>query len=242
MTRTGRLAELAWRFQNAEAGVPAAVATLLGGAILGGAGFLRYAIQAASDNNDAMLSVAQRQAAGQLGGADVTTASSVALTAFAPVGFVLATPLGWLSTYLLLSGLVRCVSAAVGERRGDPLLALTLWIVQRTKAARRLARDSAERLRLEGPEVADRLMRGERVGLDRSPLVVVASRRKPEWSPGTILACGDRYYSVAEAIDRQLPTGLRTLYPLAEVEETGAFRRVIPYVLPELSESRPVKP
>jgi len=242
VARTGRLSEAIHRFRDAESGVPAAVATLLSGTILGGIGFLGYAIRAASDNNEAMLRVAERQGSGQLGGADVTTASSVALTAFAPLGFAFGTPLGWLTTYLMVSGLVRCVAAAAGERQGDPLLGFARRAVLRTKAAHRESRDAAERLRLEGEEVADRLVPGERVGIEQAVFVVVASRRKPDWTPGTVLACGDDYYLLLDAVERQLPTGLRTLYPLAEVAEAGVLRRVVPYTLPQLSEVRPAEP
>jgi len=239
---TLRSGEFLRRVEEAGSSAPAAIATLLAGFVIGAGGFLRFAIRAASENDDAMLAVARRQQDGSAPGPEVTTASSVALTALAPLQFVVGTPLGWLSTYLLVTGLYRAVAAAVGERRGEPVAGAVLTTVRRKHRARRAAREEAARLALEGPEVADRLVPGERVGIADAPLVVVASRRKPDWTPGTVLACGDRFFQVLDAVDRQLPTGLRALYPIEEVAGAAVFRRVVPYTLPPLTEVRPVDP
>jgi hypothetical protein len=222
-----------------ERSTPAAVATLLVGLAIGGSGFIRFTRQVASDNNAAMLEVAGRQAEGTLGGAEVTTAAPVALTMLAPLAFVIATPLGWLSAYLVATGFIRSVAAVVREPRGDPLLGLALrtrrgWGRRRTEARETIAREA-----LEGPEVADRLATAARFEIEGADFVVVASRRKEIWVRGTVLDCDGRYFRVGTAVDRTLPGGLRTLYPLIELPGTEVFRRVVRYDLPALQPDPP---
>lgn len=205
----------------------AAIATLLLGVVLGSAGFLRYAARVASQNNELMLEAARR-------GGDVTTAMPVSATMLSSLVFALGTPLGLLATYLTLTGLVRSVAAAAGERRGDPVLALLVafgrWLAGR-KARQGQAR---EREALEGAEVADRIVFPVRLGIANADLVVVASRRKREWTPGTVLDCSGRWFRVGEPLERTFPVGLRTLYPLVEMPGSDVFRRVVPYDLPPM--------
>ena len=85
---------------------------------------------------------------------------------------------------------------------------------------------------LAGPEVADHIEEAGRFGLSGADLVVVASRPKPEWTPGTVLDCGGRWLRVGPAVERTLPVGLRTLYPLVEAPGTEVFRRIVRYDLP----------
>ncbi len=219
---------------TAARGAVAAVGTLLLGVVIGEIGFLRFASTAASANNAAMLEVAARQSSGAAGGQDVTVAAPVAMTMLSGIVFALATPLGWLSSYLTLTGLVRSVAAAVGEQRGDPLIAAGKALAGRWRHRRdraRVERDLAERA---GPEVSDRLVRGARVGIDGVDLVVVASRPKREWTSGTVLDCGGRWYSVGEPSERTFPVGLRTLYPLSPIPEAQVFRRIVRYDLPKV--------
>ena len=198
---------------------------------MGEVGFLRFAQQVASSNNTLMLEVAGRQSSGVMGGQDITIAAPVALTMLSALTFALGTPLGWLSTYLVVTGFVRSLAAAVDERRGDPIVGLTRRLLASWRARRQVTRVEAVRAELSGPEVADRLVRAERLG-SGATLVVVAWRPKPEWTPGTVLDCGDRWLTVGEAIPRTLPGGLRTLYPLSETPATAVFRRIILYELP----------
>jgi hypothetical protein len=179
-----------------------------------------------------MLEIAGRQSAGTLGGQDVTGGAPVALSMLSWITFALGTPLGWLSTYLVVTGLVRCVAAGVDERRGDPIVGLVRGLASRIGQRRRQARAEAAFVALAGPEVADRLVPADRLGITGADLVVVASRPKPEWTPGTVLDCGDRWLRVGEAIHRSFPVGVRTLYPLADMPHSAVFRRVVPYVLP----------
>jgi hypothetical protein len=213
-------------------GTIAAIATLIAGVVIGGIGFLKFAQQAASANNALMLEVAGRQASGTLGGQDISGAAPVAATMLSGITFAIATPLGWLATYLTVTGLVRSVSAAIGETQGDPLIAgvrRAVWSFKRRRTTQAAVEAHAA---LAGPEVADRVVEPSRLGLTGADLVVVASRPKPDWTPGTVLDCGDRWLRVGDALERTLPQGLRTLYPLVEMRELDVFRRVIPYDLP----------
>jgi hypothetical protein len=210
----------------------AAIATLLSGFVIGVTGFLRFAQQAASANNTLMLEVAARQSTGTMAGADATVAAPVAMTMLAGLAFVVGTPVGWLALYLVLTGLVRCLAAAVGEQRGDPVLGIARRLLGGWSERRRAVRADATLAELAGPEVADRVVAAGRLAIVGADLVVVASRPKPEWTPGTVLDCGDRWLTVGEAIVRTLPVGLRTLYPLVETKEAEVFRRVVRYELP----------
>lgn len=214
----------------------AAVVTLLSGVVVGEIGFLRFGRQVASDNNTLMLEIAARQSSGTLGGQEITGAAPVALSMLSAITFAIATPLGWLAMYLVLTGLVRSVAAAVGERRGDPVVALAVGIVARRRSRRAASREIAAHDALAGPEVADRVVTPARVGIESADLVIVTSRPKPDWTPGTVLECGDLWLSVGPAEQRSLAVGLRTLYPLSHLPEAAVIRRVIRYELPRQRE------
>jgi hypothetical protein len=217
---------------HASRGALAAIVTLLAGVTIGEIGFLRFAQQAASANNTLMLEIAGRQGSGAMGGQDITGAAPVALTMLSAITFAIGTPLGWLATYLVLTGLVRGLAAAVGERRGDPIVGLIRRLIVRWHLRRREAKTQAAYEALAGPEVADRVVAAERFGIADAALVVVASRPKPDWTPGTVLDCGDRWLAVGEAIQRSLPVGLRTLYPLVDMPASSVFRKIVRYELP----------
>ena len=75
---------------------------------LGGAGFLRFAQQAASRSNDLLLQSDAK-------GINMPGTMPISSMVSAPFAFALGTPLGLLATYLTLTGLYRGVAAAVGE-------------------------------------------------------------------------------------------------------------------------------
>jgi hypothetical protein len=217
---------------RASRGTIAAFATLLSGVVIGVVGFLQYGQRVASENNTLMLEIASRQASGAVGGTDIMGSAPVALTMLSSITFALGTPQGWLATYLVSTGLVRCIAAGVSERRGDPIVGLSRRLVAGWRRRRREARSEAAYLALAGPEVADRLAPAARFGITGAEWVVVASRPKPEWTPGTVLDCGDRWLRVGEPIHTSLPVGVRTLYPLVDMPGTAVFRRIVPYDLP----------
>lgn len=210
--------------------IPAAVLALLAGALLGFFGFLDFAADTASRNNQAMLEIAETQASS--GAAQEPAASlamPVSLTMLSALAFAFFTPFGLSCTYLFVSGFYRILSAILDDPRGDPLLGLVHAAWTRSRARQRETRARKAREEQEGPEVRDRLLDPERAGMPGANLVVVASRRKPDWTPGTILDTGDRFYRVGPAVDRSLPVGLRTFYPLTEVPGAEVLRRIVRY-------------
>ena len=219
----------------------AAIATLLAGLVIGSAGFLAFAERSASAHNEAMLEVAKRQADGALGGGAVVSTAPVALNALAPWLFALTTPLGWIASYLAITGAVRCIAAAVDDPRGDPLVDLAAYLRRRSATRRTVRRAEETWATLAGPEVSDRAVTAGRFGIEGADLVVVASRRHEEWTPGTVLDCGERHYRVGASLERTLPGGLRTLYPLTELPASDVFRRVVRYDLPRIQPDPPGK-
>src|SRR6185436_8225981 len=122
----------------------------------------------------------------------------------AGLAFVIGTPVGWLALYLVLTGFVRCLAAAVGERRGDPIVGIVQLLIGGWSQRRRAARAETTIAALAGPEVADCAVGPGRLGIVGADLVILASRPKPDWTPGTVLDCGDRWLTVGEAISRTL--------------------------------------
>ena len=111
----------------------AAVATLFAGLVIGGLGFMKFLREAASANNTLMLEIASRQSSGTMGGGEISGAAPVALTMLAPLAFVIATPLGWLSGYLVITGLVRSLASVVRDPIGDPVFALVRSLIVRRR-------------------------------------------------------------------------------------------------------------
>lgn len=195
--------------------------------VLGGAGFLGYAVRVASDNNDLLLEADAKSV-------PMSGAMPISSMVTTPFAFALGTPLGLLATYLTLTGVYRSAAAAVGEARPDPVLGGLVAGARHLARRREHAASARAREAMEGPEVADRLVPASRVGIEGADLVVVASRRKPAWTPGTVLDCDGRWFRVGDAVERPFAVGLRTLYPLVETREAEVIRRLVPYVLPPL--------
>lgn len=211
------------------------LATAAAGLVMGGRGLLAYLGRASNAAIDATIELTARQARGEAPLTDVTTFDLQRLSIFSFVAFVLFTPLGLLALYLVVSGVVRAASSWVEQPLGDPLL--TGLDAALSRASRRLRRRSADasRKRQEGPEVPDRLFTGAWAGLEGVDYVVVASRRKPDWTAGTFVITRDKWYTLGEPFDMQLPQGLRTVYPLTEQKVAEVLRRGVPYELPLLS-------
>ncbi|MBI4266349.1 MAG: hypothetical protein HY657_18400 [Acidobacteria bacterium] len=159
-----------------------------------------------------------------------------------PLQFALLTPLGLFCTYLLATGYFRAVSAYVDDARGDPVVTAVDAFARRMWSSARARRAVRERERLEGPEVPDRLVPGRAAGCPDADLVVVASRRKAGWERGTFVITSEKWYRLGTPVDRQMPGGLRTLYPLTEITDHEVLRRGVPYELPPLSGSPSIVP
>ncbi len=213
------------------------IVTFIAGVVLGVAGFLRFAWQAAGGVVDATLAIAGRQVRNQAPG-QITSMTMQGASALSVVGFLFFTPLGLFATYLAVTGLVRAIAAWVDDPVGDPILtgidAVATGSARRAKQTR--ARWSRERE--EGREVPDRLLPALSAGLDGFDYVVVASRRKADWTAGTFVITSDKWYTLGEPFEVRLPEGLRTVYPLREQKSAEVLRRGVSYELPPLEEGR----
>lgn len=222
-----------------RAALASALATLLLAAVIGIPGFFRHAEANAGRAIDLTLqATGWRPAEGGApppsdAAAGVTWAASF-LSLFT---FAFLTPIGLLATYLILTGVVCVVSVVADDPRGDPLLTvadaagLRLWRAWSARRARR------RREALEGPEIPDRLVPGRAAGFPEADVVVVASRRKPDWEAGVFVITADAWYRLGTPVERQMPGGLRTLYPLTELRDQEALRRSVRYELPPVSAS-----
>ena len=220
----------------ARAALLSGIVSMLAAAAIAIPAFLRYTETTSLIAVDAMLRATGWRATPA---ADAAPSSDAAVASWfagylSPVAFFLFTPVGVLSIYLFVTGWLRTVSAYVDDARGDPVLSTIDAVVRRTRERSRIHRQREARERLEGPEVPDRVVTGTAAGLPEADLVVVASRRKPEWEPGTFVITADKWFKLGTPVDRQMPGGLRTLYPLTEITAHEVLRRGVPYDLPRL--------
>lgn len=146
--------------------------------------------------------------------------------------FLFLTPAGWVTTYLGATGMARAVLAVVDDAHGDPVLTGLDTLILRARRGAAERRRLLERERQEGPETPDRLVTGSAAGINNAEIVIVASRRKPGWDPGAFIITADKWYRLGTPVERQLPGGLRTLYPLTEIQDHEVLRRGVPYELP----------
>jgi len=216
---------------------PSALLALLAGVVAGGLGFMNYAARAGGGAVDASFQIGARQARGEIPG-EITTMTMQGVSALSLFAFVFFTPLGLFSLYLAATGLLRVAGSLVDDPFGDPIL--TGVDALATQSARRLRRAHVRRARerREGPEVPDRLLAGDGANLPGFDYAVVASRRKPDWTAGTFVITSDRWYTLGEPFDIQLPEGLRTVYPLREQKVPEVPRRTVRYELPPLEQGR----
>lgn len=195
---------------------------MLGGIAIGVRGFLAYAYEVASRTNQAYITAHGDLAL--LPGAGM---------AVLPV-FLLTTPLGAASLYLTASGFLRAVAAFLADDpRGDFILTGLDSAVRSTMTRTRASRNDAERARREGPAVPDRLVPGDRIGRPDLGLVLLASRAKAGWEPGSYLVGTDgTAHRIGDAFDCATPAGLRTAYPLTPLTTLVPIRHAIAYELP----------
>jgi hypothetical protein len=154
-------------------------------------------------------------------------------------GYVLFTPRGLFSLYLVGSGLARAVSSWTGEPFGDPILTGIDAVVRRTRAASTSRAVHTARTRAEGADEPDRRYPGAWADLPDVEFVIVAARRKPDWTAGTFIVTADGWFTLGQPFDRPMPQGIRTVYPLAPLTTMDVMRRGVAYDLPPL---RPYAP
>jgi hypothetical protein len=232
-------ARLDVRLPVSRAALLSALATVALAAVIGVPAFFRHAETNAGLATDVMLratgwSAAKPGAPAPAQKLAVATWGASYLSFFT---FAFLTPIGLLTTYLVLTGLVRAVATAADDARGDPILTAIDAVGRRAWQMTRAHRTRLARERLEGPEVPDRLVPGRAAGFPDADYVVVASRRKPGWEAGAFVITSEKWYRLGTPVERQMPGGLRTLYPLTELRDHEVLRRGIRYELPALSGS-----
>jgi hypothetical protein len=159
---------------------------------------------------------------------------AVALLLVSLLAFVALTPAGWFSGYLLVSGVLRFGGAMTDEPFGDPLLAVIDGVLSgalRGTAASGRARRG--RGRLKSDEVPDRLYPASWAGINDAVYVVVVSRPKPDWTPGTFVITDDAWYTLGVSFEITSTDGRQSVYPLRE-HRGEVLRRSVRYRLPRL--------
>jgi hypothetical protein len=146
--------------------------------------------------------------------------------------FLLLTPKGWLTMYLLGTGGIRMAAVWFGDPFGDPVLTAVDDILTRKRARRKALTEIRTREELEGPETPDRVVSSAKAGIPGCDLVIVSSRAKPGWARGVVVYTADTCYRIGEPEERTIAGHLRTLYPLTEHTDLEAVRKSVHYDLP----------
>jgi hypothetical protein len=196
----------------ANVALVSALLTFFGGAALGITGFFEYMAYV----------LAQRE----------FTLPPFMLAVF--ISYVLFTPRGLFSLYLLLSGLMRMISGWFDDPLGDPALTLADHLVSRSRRTQQQRSERQARERLERADEPDRRYDGNWAGLTGVDFVIVSARRKPGWTKGTYVMTSDGWFVLGEPYDRPMPNGLRTVYPLTEHKTLDVLRKGVTYELPPL--------
>lgn len=197
------------------------VATLFLGAAIGIPGFLEHAGVTVSLGNETLLETGywHRGMASGFSGLAIFT-------------FLLLTPKGWATLYLIGTGGLRAAAAWFDDPVGDPIATIVDTQLfarheRRTAIDARKAREA-----LEGPPIADRVVTSSAAGIPDCDLVIVASRKKPGWERGVVVFTPSVVYRIGEPVERTVAGHLRTLYPLTEHKDLEAVRKSVDYDLP----------
>ena len=202
------------------------ILTLLAGAAVGIPGFLKHAGGNVSMANQAVLDDAMRSNAGYDRG---MVSGFGALSIFT---FLLLTPAGWVTLYLIGSGGVRAGAGWFDDPVGDPILTGIdhVLVTRRERHLEAHGRDTREAL--EGPEIPDRVVSSAKAEIPGCDLVIVSSRRKPGWARGVVVYTATACYRIGDPIERTVAGNLRTLYPLTEHKDFEAVRKSVNYDMP----------
>jgi hypothetical protein len=201
--------------------------TILAGAAIGIPGFLEHAGANVSFANEAMVTEAQRNPAAGYSRGMVSGFAGLSIFTF-----LLLTPAGLLTLYLIVSGAVRAGGAWFDDPVGDPILTGIDFALTGGHERRQAERTRRRRETLEGPEVPDRVASPAAAGLPGCDLVIVASRRKPGWENGVTVFTADAAYRIGQPVEKTVAGHLRTLYPLTEHKDFEAIRKSVSYDLP----------
>jgi hypothetical protein len=214
-------------FPTSAAAFASGALTFFLGAAVGIPAFLAHAGATTSLANAAMIEAEMRQQAAYNRGMAQGFAGLSIFT------FLLLTPAGWLTMYLIGSGGVRMAGAWFDDPMGDPILTAVDGLAWSTVTHRRARRARETRAALEGPETRDRVVSSAAAGLPGCDLVIVSSRRKPGWERGVVVFTATACYRLGEPVERTIAGYLRTLYPLTEHRDLEAVRKSVEYDLPD---------
>jgi hypothetical protein len=216
-----------------QAAVMSGIATFLLAIAIGLPAFLAFAQANAGHAVDMMLEATGWRSPTGTAPVSVEAAQASWVSGF-PSIFVFAffTPIGIVATYLAFTGWFRAISPVFDDARGDPLLTMIDALVLRWRGRRDQRLATEARHRLEGEEVADRVMSGSAAGIPGAEIVVVTSRRKAGWVEGAFVITPEQWYRIGPPVERHTPNGLRTLYPLTIPGEMEVLRKGIRYDLP----------
>lgn len=201
--------------------------TFFAGAAIGVPGFLEHAGASVSFLNETIVREAQRTAA-----VDYNRGMVQGFAGLSIFTFLLLTPTGLLTLYLLISGGIRMAGAWFEDPVGDPLLTAIDYGLAGGHERHRRERARRNRETLEGPEVADRVVTPASAGLPECDLVIVSSRQKPGWERGVTVFTADAAYRIGEPVEKTIAGRLRTLYPLTAHRDLEAVRKSVHYDLP----------
>ncbi len=215
-----------------QAAVMSGIATFMLAMAIGIPAYLHHAEAASGQAVDLALQSTGWRPAPEAGPVSAGDAQASWVASFlSPVTFVFS-PIGALVVYLAITGWFRAVSAAMDDARGDPVLTVADAIAVRWTSGRAQRLAAEERERLEGAEVADRVLTGAAAGIPEAEIVVIASRRKPGWEAGVFVIADEGWFRLGPPVERDTPRGLRTLYPLTEVRDQEVLRKSVRYQFP----------
>jgi hypothetical protein len=217
----------AW-LQVEPAAFASGILTLVAGAAIGISGFLTHAAANVSIANQGVLDAAMRDPT--IGYERGMVAGAVSLSIFS---FLLLTPTGWLTVYLIGSGGVRAAAAWFDDPVGDPLLTGLDELFWRGRDRSQIGYAQLRRRAREGAEIRDRVVSGARAGIPDCDLVIVSSRVKPGWERGVAVYTASACYRIGEPVERTIAGKLRTLYPLTEHTDLEVVRKSVHYDLPD---------
>jgi hypothetical protein len=204
------------------------ILTLVAGAAVGIPGFLAHAGANVSVANQGVLDAAMRDPT--VGYERGMVAGAVSLSIFT---FLLLTPTGWVTLYLIGSGGVRAGAGWFDDPVGDPILTGIDHLLGASRGRGQAWSGRRTREALEGPEIPDRVVSGARAEIPGCDLVIVSSRRKPGWERGVVVYTATGCYRIGEPVERTVAGKLRTLYPLTEHTDLEAVRKSVQYDMPD---------
>ena len=146
--------------------------------------------------------------------------------------FLLLTPTGWLTLYLIGSGGMRAAAAWFDDPVGDPLLTGLDDLLLSGRDRRQRDNDRRTRDALEGPEIPDRVVTSAAGGHARLRPRHRCIATQAGMGRGVIVFTADAAYRIGEPVERTIAGRLRTLYPLTEHKDLEAVRKSVHYDLP----------